>query len=283
MPRELTDADFEDTATGEPTKAVELIDGPGGDLTPAPEKSQTEVDAESDVTPTPEPTYKHKTWDETEKARIEAERKMHEATKAEAAVRKELERYQQALKNVQKQPRAEESFRSKVVRETHERISKINPDDPEAETKAAEMWAEAQEKIAQHVYETRTGEDLEQQRAYSQIEAAVKEKGFSQFVEIPGVGQVDIGVEAFWSIALSPYFPKGTSAEEQMNWVFGVMDAYNKGIIEAYEKKKTEASQGKQKILGRGGHGPVTKKTEPSTPSTLADDWKVLREKRKIQ
>lgn len=283
MGKELSEADFKDTEGQEPEGGMQ--GGPqgepdaGGDLSSPPKEPQEVQGGEGE--PTPEKGYKHKSWDETEKARVQAEKKMHEEAKRAAEAEKQLARYQQALKNVQ--PQKQESYRSKILKDVREKIARLDPNDPETEQKAADLWMEAQEQISQHVYESRITQDRERETAMNQVKGEIAKRGFSMKADIPGLGETDLGEEAFWAITLSPLFPSGQPPEVQVEWVFSMMKTYNDAIIKAYEDQKSESPRGPQNILGRGSKGPIPKGKESAKPSTLKEDAEEIMEQKRLK
>lgn len=297
MGKVLKDSDFQDSPKDDTPKDSpqpdDVVQGGPEDISQVPVEPPKEGEEPSpEPTPKDEPTqepqepqFEYKSHEEAEKGAREAKQKMHTATKEAAELKKQLERYQQILKTVQPQQPAQESFRAKTVREAREKIARLDSSDSDAEQKAAEIWAEAEEKIARNVYSENARKEQEYQQGIRKVESEVKKRGFSQVVELPGVGETDLGMEAFWTIARSPLLPKGegVTEEDQLEWIFGAMEAYNNSIIDAYEKRKAAGPQGPQDILGRKGKGPIPPKKTEERPSTLAEDAEEIRKQRVLK
>ncbi|MBI4960773.1 MAG: hypothetical protein HY915_14950 [Desulfovibrio sp.] len=125
--------------------------------TPLPEEIPTETEDDkppAETTP-PETEFKpkHQTWEETEKARIEAEQKMHAATEEAANLRKELGERQEkgAEKETPEPPEPPAEAPKPVTKEERKErvktalatIRDLDEGDPDYDEKVAEAWAEA--------------------------------------------------------------------------------------------------------------------------------------------
>ncbi len=254
------------------TDVVEPLDQ--GDLQPAPESEgdgEAKVVADDkvitdDKTP---PKYKYKSQDEAEKAYNEAVRKMTESNEKAA-------RYEKMLANlsIQKQtPEVKESTAQKIAKEAMQRIRQIT-DDPNPDIyaeKAAIIWAEAQEKIADLKYGERHSHEQETQNVTTYAETKAREAGLKS----------QMAMEAFWIVARNA--PKGISLDEQIDWSIQQVNTF----IEEIRKESTEKTDGVEaekknfKVLGKGGKGPSSKETVVEMPS-LGDALRAASNKRRL-
>ncbi|MBU1307860.1 MAG: hypothetical protein KKF33_20340 [Alphaproteobacteria bacterium] len=227
---------------------------------------------------------KHKSWNETERARLEAEKMGHTAKEEAARLKRELEEYKRTFREVKgdqkPQPQAD-TPRKRILREANAKIARLNPDAPDYNEQVQDVWAEANEKIAEAKIKEQRGEELKATSGISMAENALKKAGLSLMVDDPVTGdQVDIGIDAFWALATHPNMPKGVSQQEEIQWVLDQIKMYNDAVI----KKHLEGQKAKpgNKPLGRGGE--ISKaEEEDETPSTLKDEWEEVKQSRRIK
>jgi hypothetical protein len=136
--------------TGHP--ALEEAAGPEGEKTEDRAEDGKAEEEKVKASTQEAPKFKHATWEETESARIEAERVMHQSNEEAAALKKQIadrEATDQAAKDAaaveaaQPKPeeiRAEAKAKVKTALKT---IRSLDEDDPEYDEKVADAWAEA--------------------------------------------------------------------------------------------------------------------------------------------
>jgi hypothetical protein len=294
MAKELTEEDFEDTPK-EPKGNEQLTEEDVvelGDLGVSPKPPEGEGEEEKPkLTPEGPPKLKYKSHEEAEKAYAEAERLMHEATSKASGLEKERdqllqekERYQTALKNLEK-PAPPQKEEAKLIRQAREAIGKLDEKDPDYDAKVDTIWAEAHAKISDLRWEQREAERGKFQDNVRYAEGRAKEEGLSLVIDDPDFGKdYDIGLEAFWLVARSPVMPKEVmgNREKETEWIIGRLKAYNEAIIEAHEAKKRGEQRGPGGYLGRGGKVPAPKE-EDNKPSTLIEDGREVLEERKLK
>lgn len=260
----------------------------GGDIEGAPDTLEGGPEGEPTETAF---TPKHKTWEETEKARTTLEKDFHTAKTEAAQAKKELETHRQLLKSMKGEkepdkPKAD-TPRARILREVNAKIKQIDQQlangeiNQEQHTEMVmDAWAEANEKLADARVQVRLSEHDQTSQRKSWLEKQVKDAGLSLMITGEDGTEIDAGVEAMFALGNSPNIPRGVSFEEEVEWAKGQLKLYNDALI---EKFKTEQTGGRfPKPLGKGGKIPKGKE-EGEGPSTLGDDFKELQESRRIK
>lgn len=293
MAKQLTEEDFEDTPLepkGDKLTEEDVVEL--GDLEVPPKAPEGEEEGEPEPTPKEPPKFKHKTWEETEKARTTLEKDFHTAREELAVIKRQLDqeqkekgRYQQALKTLDK-PAMPQTEEAKFIRRAREEIAKLDEKDPNYDARVDAIWAEAQTKITDLRWEQREAERGKFQDNVKYAESRVKKEGLSLVIDDPEFGKdYDIGLDAFWVVARSPAMPQSIigDREKETEWIVGRLKAYNQAIIEAHEAKNRGEQRGPGGYLGRGGKAPAPKGGEDSKPTTLIDDGREVLEGRKLK
>lgn len=266
MPQKVTQEMLSDTDMVEPIKDGDLEISPESEGKGEGETKLTKTDETSDETAEGKPSYKFKSFDEYEKALKAAERRMHQATE-------ESSRYQRMVQNLSpKAPETKESQTQKIAKEAIRQIRTIPDTDPEKEEKAAIIWAEAQEKIADLKYQ----EQHTAETSRKEVETYAENKAKAAGLKSP------MAIEAFWVVARNA--PKNISLDEQIDWAVTQVNQFIEEIRKEDAEKVEESETGKKslKVLGRGGKGPTPSKEGAVEMPTLGDALKAAANKRRL-
>ena len=146
--------------TGHPAMGEEEA-GPSGPEGETPEVKEAREKAEAETAKPPEFSPKHKTWEETEKSRVEAEREMHEAktlaateraaretAEAKLAEKEAAKTPEKPVEEVKPPSREEQKTRLRSVasvanQKALDKIDTLDSTDPDYRKQVAEAWAEA--------------------------------------------------------------------------------------------------------------------------------------------
>lgn len=290
----LTAEDFE--KGGDPTKEDTSSKGiPADKMIPAdqklteedipkeePEKKEAPIEEEK-VEPLSKPSEfkpKHKTWEETEKAREEAERKMHEATTAKSSLEKELAQY----KKPPEKPTP--TIDDHIAEITDEALSQINAlpleygsdgkVTPASATKrdrdAAIVWGKAQRKISRlEIDESNRQVNSEREIVSKTYERAQKE-GIKTDAELRILGFEFSKTDA------------GLGADDRINAAIestkGILSQIRDGFVKSQERDKKEKDD--LKVLGRGSTRGKEKEEKETKPVTMSQQLAELNEKRRM-
>ena len=243
--------------------------------------------------PTEEPQFtpKHKTWEETEKARQEAEKMGHTAKTEAAKLRKQVETHEQTLKSMKggqepDKPKAD-TPRSKILREVNTKIKQLDQRlasgeiNQEQHTEAVmDAWAEANENLADARVQVRLSEHDSTTKKISGAEQKVKDAGLSLMIKAEDGSENDAGLSAFWAIANSGMVPPDLTIEQEVDFCIDQVKQYNDAIVERF--KTDQKGGGFPKPLGKGGKVPRVQEEE-EFPATMGDAFKKDKEERRIK
>ena len=227
------------------------------------------------------PQFKHQTWEETEKARVEAERAMHAAKEEAATLRKEKEERDAADKVAAEtakaipQPTPEEvrAAAKAKVKATLKTIGSLDEEDPEYDEKVAEAWADAglgapsvaaapdKAEIAKLVEEQVTNTLKAEREATAEKDRAAeiaRTRENAQDMAAKAGLKMDKGTvdyRLFWDVAQE--IPKELSEKplkEQVDWAIDEVHRLKGDIVKTKEEKAAEAKkvQLRQQPLERG-------------------------------
>ena len=248
---------------------------------PAGEGGEQKVEAPAGEEAKFEP--KHKTWEETEKARREAERSLHEkATKASdlekenQRLKDDAETVKQELEALKTKPKPQEppNLDSVVDRyaQALAKAGELNTYDADYNKKVAKIMVEAgfagqsapdpailQELIAEQV-ETRVKEAVKNVRGDQdkEADAARNLKRIHQVAEDEGLNMKEGSPDykAFWAMAKDADPSK--TLEEQSKWAANEVKALKGAFRQGYQQelKTGEEHQTNNEPMGRGGTRP---------------------------
>ncbi|MBI4961034.1 MAG: hypothetical protein HY915_16310 [Desulfovibrio sp.] len=270
---------------------------PEEEETPLPEEtSETEDGKPPDETKPPEtepPKFepKHKTWEETEKARIEAEQKMHAATEETAQTRRELEELRQKSAEKEPEPPAEapkpvtKEGRKERVKTALATIRDLDEADPDYDEKVAEAWAEAgvggsevpdKNEIAKLVREELKAQDeakrqKDEEVAQEQADANVRTKA-EELAAGAGLnmGKGTLDNRLFWDVARGiPDDQKSKPFPEQVQWAVGEVRRLKGEIVQGKPGAEEQAREiQKQNAVLERGSTQTTRTRKPAEPET---------------
>jgi len=247
------------------TEVVEPINQ--GDLQEAPESAKPGADAPKppEGTPQTQPKFKYKDQTEAERAYQEAVRKMTEATERASRYEKMLER----LSQNQPRPVEQEAPAKRIAKEALQQIKQLSPEDPNYEEKAAIIWAEAQEKIADAKYTEQNTRNMNQQQMTTYAESKAKEAGLTS----------PMMLEAFWTVARNA--PSGIPFDDQVQWSINQVNQFIESIRQEATAQTTEQQVVKKdlKVLSKGGKGPGAPKDDEAEMPSLGAAIKAARKK----
>ncbi len=274
----LTDDDF--NKGGDPTKedtssqsipADQKFDQDGKKIVEEPEKVET-PEEEAKVEPLPKPSDefkpKHKSWEETEKARLELERGFTEKSMRLSEREKELGRINKSLEK----PVPDEDDRiAEITDEALKNINAIPADSPTRDRDAAIVWGEAQRKISRlEIDETNRQVSSEREIVTKTYERAQKE-GIKTDAELR-----ILGFEFSKADGSLGSDDRINSAIESTK---SILSQIRDGFVKDQERDKKEKDD--LKVLGRGS----TRKDKPEEkgkPTTMSQQLAELNEKRRM-
>jgi hypothetical protein len=275
----LTEEDFnkggdptkEDTSSEKAIPADQIFDQDGKEVIEEPKKVETPKE-EAKVEPLPKPSDefkpKHKTWEETEKARLELERGFTEKSMKLSEREKELEKF----KKPPEKPVATEDDRMAEI--TDEALAKIGALPAESTTRdrdAAIIWGKAQRKISRlEIDESNRQVSSEREIVTKTYERAQKE-GIKTDAELRILGYEFSKTDS----SLNPDDRINQAVESTK----GILSQIRDGFVRDLERDKKEKDD--LKVLGRGSTR-KEKTEEKEEPTTMSQQLAQLNEKRKM-
>jgi hypothetical protein len=290
--RTLTKEDFE--KSGDPTKedtsqvhsadAKVIIDGEGKETIEEPtEKEPTEKEEKVEPQPKPSDDFKpkHKTWEETEKARIELEKNWTKDRMALKERESELERYRKPP--VDKPKTLDDTIRE-MTKKTLKEINSIQIEygsdgKPTSESmlkrdeESGFLWAKLQSDIADIKFEERTrNQDKERGIITKTYEAAQKE-GLKTDAELRILG--------YEFNKTNPSLSDEDRISAAIESTKGIVASLRDGFVASQEKDKKEKDD--LKVLGRGSTRTATGKEKETKPSTMSQQLADMNESRRLK
>ena len=274
MAKVLKEEDFaegkepEDTSKPSP-KPDEVIEAKEK---PEPEK-EPEPSDKGEAEPLPKPSedkkYKHSTWEETEKARIEAERRMHEATTKASELERRVSQYE---KPPEKVVTIDDKIRE-MTKDTLAKIKTLPADSPNRDEEAGYLWAKLQSNLSDINYEERQKKvDTERKVVTRTYERATKE-GIKTDAEL-GI----LGYE-FSKTDLS--LSTDDRISQAIDSTKNVLSQIREGLVEKQEQDKKEKDD--LKVLGRGSSRPGKSDEVDKKPMSMSQQLAELNEKRRLK
>lgn len=277
----LTEEDF--NKGGDPTKedtssqmfaADQRIDQDGKPIVEEPEKVLTpEKEEKPGEEPLPKPSDefkpKHKTWEETEKARLELERGFTEKSMKLSEREKELEKFK---KPPEKAVPTEDDRIAEITDDALSKIGALAADSSTRDRDAAIIWGKAQRKIS------RLEIDEANKTAYTEREIVTKTYNAAQKEGIKTDAELRIlGFEfSKTDTSLSP----DDRIEKAIESTKGILSQIRDGFVRNQERDKKEKDD--LKVLGRGSTRTDTKETKETKSTTMSSQLAELNEKRRM-
>lgn len=275
----LTDDDF--NKGGDPTKedtssqsipADQKFDQDGKAIVEEPEKKETPIE-EAKVEPLPKPSDefkpKHKSWEETEKARIELERGFTEKSMKLSERDKELEKFK---KPPEKPVPTEDERIAEIMDEALKNINAIPGDSPTRDRDAAIVWGKAQRKISRlEIDESNRQVSSEREIVTKTYERAQKE-GIKTDAELR-----ILGFEFSKADSSLGSDDRINSAIESTK---SILSQIRDGFVKDQERDKKEKDD--LKVLGRGSTRKDKSTDKETKPTTMSQQLAELNEKRRM-
>jgi hypothetical protein len=277
--RVLTEEDFPKGGGGDAPKDTPPENPPVDEGTPGkdeggPVDDNPPVDKGGEESP-PKPSdeskkFKYKSQEEAETAYKEAERKMHEATTAKAALEKKLAQFE-------KPPEKQASPTDPIADITDEALKEIyalKADSPTKDRDAAIIWAKAQRKISRMEIndaskETKSEHDI----VVKTYERATKE-GIKTDAELKILGYEYSKADSNLST--------DERIDAAINSTKGILSQIREGFEAKAERDKKEKDD--LKVLGRGSSRPkVDVDKKDSKPMTMSEQLAQINEGRKVK
>lgn len=207
----------------------------------------------------------HKTWEETEKARLQAVREMTRAKQEAARYRRILETMKQTGPDAQTQVRS-------IAKWAVQEINKIPDDDPEKEIKAGEIWLQAQMRAHQIMTAQERQRELSNRELLDYTVKLATDLGM----------KTEADMEAFWVVA--PLAPKDLPLEEAIQWTVDQVKMFKERVLkDSQEAQKAEAEKKKNlQVMGRGASGFTSANQEETGRAQTLGDAIMASRKQKI-
>ena len=287
----LTDDDF--NKGGDPTKedtssqsipADQKFDQDGKAIVEEPEKKEIPVEEKVEVEPLPKLSEefkpKHKTWEETERAREEAERKMHEATTKASTYEKELAQYKKVPE------KAIPTEDERIAEITDEALAKINALSLEYDSEgkviaasgakrdrdAAIIWGKAQRKISRL--------EIDESNRQVQFEREIVSKTYERAQKEGIKTDAELRILGFEFSKTDGNLSTDDRINQSIENTKGILSQIRDGFVKSQERDKKEKDD--LKVLGRGSTRIETKETKETKPTTMSQQLAELNEKRRM-
>ena len=265
----LTEEDFEEKAESEDTSETppqkEVIKGKEKE---EPKKEEVSAgEEEPQPRPSEDKKYKHATWDETEKARVEAEKKMTEKSMEASELRKRLEKYERP----KEEPATLQDRIDRMTDDTVERINTLPQESPTRQKDANRMWA----KLQSDIYDLKRDEERrteEQSRSlWKRVYDAATKEGLKSEEEI------DFVISKFSRTDAS------LSVDERISSAVDNAKTSISKLREGFVEKTKEKEKEDLKVLGRGSSRREKSEKEEEPPKTMSQQLAELNEKRRLK
>jgi len=287
----LTEEDF--TKSGDPTKdtppdtipADQKFDQDGKPVVEEPKKEEpAPKETKGDEEPLPKPSDfkpKHKTWEETEKARVELEKNWTRDRMALSDRDRELAQYKKPAE------KPAPTIDDHIAEITDEALTQINvlPLEYDSEGKvvpasaskrdrdAAIIWGKAQRKISRlEIDESNKRSQAEHDTVSKTYERATKE-GLKTDAELRILGHEFSRTD--------PNMDLDTRIDRAIESTKGILSQVREGFIERQEKDKHEKDD--LKVMGRGSSRPTKKEEKEDKPTTMSEQLTNMNESRRLK
>ena len=280
----LTAEDFE--KGGDPTKEDTSSKGiPADKMIPADQKFTEEdipkeepkldevpKDEEAKVEPLPKPSDefkpKHKTWEETEKARLELERGFHDKSMRASELEKKVAQYE---KPPEKPIPTEDERIAEITDEALKNINALPGDSPTRDRDAAIVWGKAQRKISRL--------EIDESNRFAQSEREIVTKTYEKAQKEGIKTDAELRILGFEFSKIDSYLDMDDRIKQAVESTKGILSQIRDGFVRDQERDKKEKDD--LKVLGRGS----TRKDKPEEkgkPTTMSQQLAELNEKRRM-
>ena len=276
----LTEEDF--GKGGDPTKedtssqtipADQKFDQDRKEIVEEPKIDEVPKDEEAKVEPLPKPLDefkpKHKTWEETEKARLELERGFTEKSMRLSERDKELEKFK---KPPEKPIPTEDERIAEITDEALKNINALPSDSPTRDRDAAIVWGKAQRKISRLEIDESNRQFTSEREIVTKTYERAQKEGIKTDAELRILGF------EFSKTDLS------FGADERINQAIestkGILSQIRDGFVRDQERDKKEKDD--LKVLGRGSTRKDETKGKETKLTTMSQQLAELNEKRRM-
>ncbi len=283
----LTEEDF--SKGGDPIKedtspqvlpADQKVDQDGKIIVEEPEKVEVPIKVdEGGKEPLPKPSDefkpKHKTWEETEKARIELERGFHDKSMRASELEKRLEEHEKPTKS--QTPTIDDHI-AEIADEALKDIGALAADSQTRDRDAAIIWAKAQRKISRlEIDETNKAVEAERTASAGLYKLAKKE-GFNMEDqdELEELGYQYNKQPSHLSVE-ERINKTVESAKERLTRIRGSFATKLEKDKERDKKEKDDL-----KVLGRGSSRKDKPEDKETKPTTMSQQLAELNERRRV-
>ena len=283
----LTEEDF--NKGGDPIKedtspqilsADQKVDQDGKIIVEEPEKVEVPIKVdEGGKEPLPKPSDefkpKHKTWEETEKARIELERGFHDKSMRASELEKRLEEHEKPSKS--QTPTIDDHI-SEIADEALKDIGALAPDSTSRDRDAAIIWAKAQRKISRLEINETNKEAEAERTASTGLYKLAKKEGFNMEDqdELEELGYQYNKQPSHLSVE-ERINKTVESAKERLSRIRGNFATKLEKDRERDKKEKDDL-----KVLGKGSSRKEGKEEKETKPTTMSQQLAELNEKRRV-
>jgi len=269
--------------------ADQKFDQDGKKIVEEPGEKETPTDKGKGDEPSPKPSDekafkpKHKSWEETESARVEAERKMHEATTRASTYERELAEFRKPPPA--KTPTIDDRI-SEISDAAYDEIARI-PVERDAEgnfrqeslikrdKEAARIWAKANRKISRL--------EIDEDRKKTQTEHDVVSKTLDRATKEGIKTDAELRILGYEYNRTDPNLDVDSRITRAIESTKGILGQVREGFIEKQAQDLKEKDE--LKVLGRGGNRPGKGKEESkeTKSSTMSQQLTEMNESRRLK
>lgn len=271
----------QDTHIDPPDTKDTGTDAPGN-IEPGPDTGIGEV-KDDDNKDTKDKPFKYKSHEEAEKGAQEAARKLTEVSTENSKLKKEIEDLQKKYEAQEKTDKGQTKSkwdidREKIMKDTLTAASNLDAEDPNYQTKVAEVWLKGQAEIskisAKEVQETEKESAKDLEIINNAIGVALKT---ADLHEIHGIREL--------FDAQATKADRKLTLQEQIDWTVAQCKAIVDGIRgkDTSRKQKEQETREKFDAMGRGGRPNMGTRHEDEGSKTMGEARKVALERRKLK
>jgi len=276
----LTEEDFD--KGGDPTKedtssqtipADQKFDQDGKEIVEEPKIDEVPKDEEVQVEPLPKSSDefkpKHKSWEETEKARLELERGFTEKSMRLSERDKELEKFK---KPPEKPVPTEDDRIAEITDEALKNINALPADSPTRDRDAAIVWGKAQRKISRL--------EIDESNKHAQSEREIVTKTYEKAQKEGIKTDAELRILGFEFSKTDSYLDTDDRINQAVESTKSILSQIREGFVKGQERDKKEKDD--LKVLGRGSTRKEGSEKKETKPTTMSQQLAELNEKRRM-
>jgi len=213
------------------------------------------------------PKRNYKTWDEAEKAVLEAKKKMTDAAEEAAKLRRKLESYESD--DVKK--KGDDPI-SKIKKEMGVKIKALDNKDPDYDQKVLDILFEGQQELYKVEDKKKASQARTQKDQLKYVTARLKEEGLEEYEE------------EFWDLS-GAVPPNIKSVEKAVEWGIDRLKSLLKKTSDIASKRKQdeENKDAEDFVFGSTRLSGPKQKTKVEGPESISDTIKALRRERIVK